>query len=166
LSLGEARYGLGRLARGAQRSRTREGPAGTRPASIARMRILIVASIGLATAACAKPYYIQSGVPEDTLIATARTRATHEFSCTADRVQVKTRFDLTADTVEVQACGAHAIYTCPPVAESSHNRWAPAAARTCIEEPERPAVAAEAPNGGAGGHKAKDGATAKNAKAR
>jgi hypothetical protein len=58
----------------------------------------------------------------------ARIRAAGEFRCPEDQVVLTARPELSDDTVDVEACGHRARYTCP----EKRNQGAP---RACVREP-------------------------------
>jgi hypothetical protein len=76
---------------------------------------LVAVAVALLAAACAR-----TKPAKDSLMDDARGRATREFpACPAASISTKPRFDLTRDSVEVDVCGEHVIYTCP----ISRHKW-------------------------------------------
>jgi hypothetical protein len=77
------------------------------------MNAVGVVLLGL-VAGCVGYSRASRSVSEDPLMDTARARAAVEFpDCPPARIAVRTRFELTIDSVEIDACGARALYTCP-----------------------------------------------------
>ncbi len=95
------------------------------------MRSALVATAALLTALSATgciPGSAAAGAEYDGSVeGVARLRASTEFNCAAEHVQLRY---LTQDSVQVKACGASATYTCPP---TSRGRYG-VAVHSCIRE--------------------------------